>query len=134
MWGMKKITSLLFALALIISCDRSHQPKSVTINGVATADGNGNIHLLVPGKRPWFSVYPGTAKIPQGIAGFRSTYKDRCWFRIYGARVRGTIVENRILTAISFEITKRYSDAEVPLVLERVHFEALKGKHTCGSD
>lgn len=78
-------------------------------------------------------MYPGTAKIPPEIAGFRGTYKDRCWFRIFRVRVQGTPFAHRLLMATSVEITRRYSDDEVPELLDRIDRESLKGKHTCGS-
>ena len=106
----------------------------MTVEGVAAVDdGKGGFALLSPDKRQSYGVYSGTAKIPSAIAGFKSTYKDRCWTRLFGVRVRGTLFANRLLMATSVEITHRYSDAEVPVLLDRIHFEPLKGKHTCGS-
>jgi hypothetical protein len=107
----------------------------VLVEGVAAVEGaavdNGGFELLSANRA--FGVYPGSAKIPAEIAGFTSTPKDRCWFRLFGVRVRGRPFANHLLMATTVEITRRYSDAEVPTLLESIHFEALRGKHTCGS-
>lgn len=130
-----RLTALLFALSMIVSCSHPEDPKSTIIEGLASVDAYGNIKLFDVDDRRWFSVYPSNAaKLPPSIARFRSTYKDRCWFRLFGVRVRGTTRENGKLNAYSVDIIKRYSDADVPALLERVRFEPLKGKHTCGSN
>ena len=130
---LHRLASLLLVLVVVASCDRSHRAQAITVEGVASVGNDGAFEVLDLDKQKWFGVYPGTAKIPPEIAGFRGTYKDRCWIRIFRVRVRGTPFADRLLMATSVDITRRYSDAEVPVLLERIQFEPLKGKHTCGS-
>lgn len=127
---------LIVCLALLLSaaCSRSGQVQSIVLDGVAYVDGDGNISVRDAQSHRWLSVYPDeAANIPPEIADFRSTFRDRCWFRVYGVRASGTIFGKDNLQTKSIFITQRYSDAEVPVVLDRIQFQPLKTKHTCGS-
>ena len=129
-----KLTLCLAAALATVACTRSDQSQSIVFDGLAYVDGDGNIHVLDTSNHRWFGVYPDkAANIAPAIASFRSTYKDHCWVRVYGVRASGTIFGKDLLRTKSISIRENYSDAEVPAILDRVEFQALKGKHTCGS-
>jgi hypothetical protein len=128
------------AVLTAAACNRSDRPRSIVVDGLAWVDGGGNVELLdaSESRGRWLWINPDkAAKIPPEIARFRSASTDRCWSRVYGVRASGTVSKEvkplPMLLTTSLSITRRYSDAEVPALLDRVRFQPLKGKHTCGS-